>query len=124
MGTVNSRMVKHPSSVYRQASRYTLDPGESDAIALALEIQAPAILIDENRGRRAAKKQGLATLGTITVLELAAEQGLLDLKAALNALEGTSFHVTRPLIEAALKRDAARRRAEHNQADSGEPPAG
>jgi predicted nucleic acid-binding protein len=101
-----------------------LDPGESDAIALALELQAPAILIDENRGRRAAKERGLATLGTITVLELAAEQGLLDLKAALNALEGTSFHVTRPLIEAALKRDAARRRAEHNQADSGEPPAG
>lgn len=87
-----------------------LDPGETEAIALALELGAAAILVDERKGRQFAATQGLATLGTITVLELAAEQELLDLPTALAALQQTSFHSTKTLINDALQRDAARRR--------------
>jgi predicted nucleic acid-binding protein len=96
-----------------------LDPGEAAAIALALELRATAILVDEKKGRRIAQAQGLATLGTITVLELAAEQALLDLRIALGALANTTFHVTQTLIDAALERNAARQRSEPRKPDQG-----
>lgn len=86
-----------------------LDPGEAQAIALAVEIRADAVLIDEKKGRRVAKSHGLATLGTITVLELAAEQELLDLRAAFDSLQRTSFQITQDLLDAALERETARK---------------
>ena len=86
-----------------------LDPGEAEALALAVELHAAAILIDERKGRRVANSQGFRTLGTITVLELAAEQNLLDLSDMLHSLGQTSFHCSKEIIEAALQRDAARR---------------
>jgi predicted nucleic acid-binding protein len=92
-----------------------LDPGESEAIALAIELHAAAILVDEKKGRRIAQSQGIATLGTITVLELASELKLLDLPIALEALQRTTFHVTKTLIDDALERDAARKRAEQGE---------
>jgi predicted nucleic acid-binding protein len=92
-----------------------LDPGEAEAIALAIELGAGAILIDEKKGRLAAKASGLATLGTITVLELAAEHELLDLQVALDALQRTSFRVSMSLVDTALQRDAARKLKDRNK---------
>jgi predicted nucleic acid-binding protein len=86
----------------------SLDPGEAEAIALAVEIGAIAILVDEKRGRRVAVAQGLTTLSTVTVLELAAEQGLVQLVDAFDALKNTTFHITPAILDAALARDAAR----------------
>jgi predicted nucleic acid-binding protein len=86
-----------------------LDFGEAEAIALAVELKAAAVLIDEKKGRQIAQSRGLITIGTITVLELAAENGLLELQSAFLALQGTTFHVTQDLLDEALARDAARR---------------
>lgn len=88
-----------------------LDPGEAQALALAREINADAILIDEKKGRRIAKEQGFTTLGTITVLELASQRELVNLKTALDTLQRTSFQITPIYIEAALARDRAYRLA-------------
>ncbi len=87
-----------------------LDPGEAQAIALAKELQADVVLIDERKGRSVAKVLGLATVGTLTVLEMAAELGLLELGAAVHALRQTTFHIADEHIQAALVRDAARKR--------------
>jgi predicted nucleic acid-binding protein len=92
-----------------------LDPGEAEAIALAVELNSPAVLIDEKKGRQVAQTQGLVTIGTITVLELAAERELLELATAFGALQATTFQISQDLLDAALARDAARRKTQGPQ---------
>jgi predicted nucleic acid-binding protein len=96
----------------RELTRFTrdLDQGEAEAISLAMELHAAAVLIDEKTGRRIAQLQGLATIGTVTTLELAARENLLDLKKAFEALARTSFHFRQSYFDEALTRDAARKR--------------
>ena len=89
-----------------------LDPGEIHAISLAKELHATAVLIDEKKGRHVARLEGLDAVGTITVLQLAAQKKLLDLKAALGALQRTTFRISLEVIQAALEADAARKLAE------------
>ena len=55
--------------------REQLDFGEAEAIALAQEVRAEALLIDERAGRNAARQLGLSPLGTVGLLR-AKERGL------------------------------------------------
>ena len=55
----------------------TLDKGEAEAIALALEISADAVLIDEAMGRKEALRRGLNVTGIIGVLLRAKQKGLI-----------------------------------------------
>ena len=55
-----------------------LDLGESEAIALAEEIGADRLLIDEKAARRVAKTRNLPLIGTMGVLLLAKRQGYLE----------------------------------------------
>jgi predicted nucleic acid-binding protein len=60
-----------------------LDPGESEALALAEELSASTILIDEADGRAAAEMAGFLVTGTLGVLARAKRQGLLPAVAPL-----------------------------------------
>jgi predicted nucleic acid-binding protein len=53
-----------------------LDRGEAEAVALAQEVGADAVLIDEKTGRIVARRLGLAPLGTLGILLRAKNQGL------------------------------------------------
>ncbi len=88
-----------------------IDPGETEAISLAQEIHAAAILIDDRAGRRAAIQCGLAVVGTIGLLELAAARDLIDLPAVIAKLRLTNVRLDPELMRAALLRDQNRRPA-------------
>lgn len=81
-----------------------LDCGESEAIALAEEMKADRILLDEAKARRIAAARGLKVSGTLAVIFEASERGLLDFKQTINELRSTSFHLDEKLIDAILER--------------------
>jgi predicted nucleic acid-binding protein len=54
-----------------------LDQGESEAIALALEVRTGQILIDERDGREVARRFGLEPVGVIDILIRAKARGLI-----------------------------------------------
>lgn len=55
----------------------TLDPGESEAIALAVEVTGSAVLMDERAGRSAAAQLGLPVIGTLGLLLRSKEKGFI-----------------------------------------------
>ena len=63
--------------------------GEAAAIALAVAMHADLLLIDDRRGIRAAKELGLRVTGTLGLLDLAAERGLVDFADSIHKLEST-----------------------------------
>jgi predicted nucleic acid-binding protein len=79
-----------------------LDPGETEAIALALELRAKWLLIDELAGRREATHRGLRAIGTVGILRDAHHAGFLNLEDALHRLQATGFHVSQSLIQQIL----------------------
>jgi predicted nucleic acid-binding protein len=79
-----------------------LDEGECAAIALAVAIGADLILMDDRDGVAFARAQGFAVTGTLGVLDLAAQRGLIDLAQAFTRLKATSFHYRQGLLDALL----------------------
>ncbi|MBO1348364.1 MAG: DUF3368 domain-containing protein [Hormoscilla sp. GUM202] len=60
-----------------QTLRTDLDEGESEAIALAIELKADLLLIDEQLGRKVASGYGLKLKGLLGVLITAKFRGLI-----------------------------------------------
>jgi predicted nucleic acid-binding protein len=87
-----------------------LDPREREAIALAEELKADQILLDEIDARKEAARRKLPFIGTLGVLRRAAQLDLADLPSALARLQETSFYVNPELIRSLLDEDAERKR--------------
>ena len=56
-----------------------LDRGEAEAIALAIEIGADLILLDEHEGRRIAQRHKLNVIGVLGILLDAKRRGFIDI---------------------------------------------
>ncbi len=87
-----------------------LDPGKREAIALAETLRADALIIDEKMGRREAERRKLRVIGTVRVLDDAAEAGLVDLPTALPRLQAFGFYLDAKLLQFLLDRKSARER--------------
>jgi predicted nucleic acid-binding protein len=67
--------------------RRQVDPGEAEAIALAADLGAVVIVIDEQEGRLLARQAGLSVIGTLGILLRAKRTGHLHLvKPEIQAL--------------------------------------
>jgi predicted nucleic acid-binding protein len=86
-----------------------LDPGERAAIVLAESIQADVLLIDDRAGAILAQRRGLAVTGTLGVLDLASQLGLVQLQDAFARLQKTNFRYPPSLLEALLLEERSRR---------------
>ncbi len=81
-----------------------LGAGEREVLALAEELKADLLLLDDAKARREARRRGLAVTGTLAVLATAAERGLVDLPEAIAALRQTTFRAPAALVEDLLGR--------------------
>ena len=81
-----------------------LDYGESEAIALALEIDADLILLDDLDARETARIYDLQITGTIGILLRTKFEGkIVSLKDTLRKLMKTGFWINKKLIQELLK---------------------
>jgi len=87
-----------------------LDDGEREAIALAEQLHADQLLVDELSARKEAARRQLRFIGTLGILRRAAQLDLIDLPSALARLQQTTFYVSADLIRSLLDEDAQRRR--------------
>lgn len=87
-----------------------LDIGEREAIILAEELNADVLLMDERSGREAALKRSLPVVGTLGILERAAEKGLIDFAETLQKLKVNGFFIASRLEKDFLERDAIRKK--------------
>ncbi|HEX3912868.1 MAG TPA: DUF3368 domain-containing protein [Steroidobacteraceae bacterium] len=85
-----------------------VDVGELEAICLAREIHATAVLIDDRAGRNAAIQCGVPVIGTLGLLESAALRGWINLPQTLERLQQTNARLDPQLVTAVLQRHEAR----------------
>ncbi len=78
----------------------SLDPGEREAISLALNLEADVVLIDEKAGRHAAQALGLAVTGTLGVILDGHLEKLFNGLDALDRLAQTNFYASAELLQA------------------------
>lgn len=74
------------SSSYVAPLNSSLDPGEAQAIQLALDMKAELVLMDDRRGVVEARRLKLTTTGTVGILVAAELAGLLDAETNLKRL--------------------------------------
>ena len=86
------------------ALRRDLDRGEAETIALALELDADLVILDEREGRRAAQRLELRVTSVVGILLEAKSRGAVDaICPHLDALRHKAgFYLSEPVYHAAL----------------------
>lgn len=100
---IQTRAVRDRTLV--EALSNELDIGEAEAIALAVEMQADQVLIDERRGRLVASRLNLRYTGILGILVEAKSKGLIaEVRPLLDALMNEAgFWVAEPLYNSVLQ---------------------
>jgi predicted nucleic acid-binding protein len=81
----------------------SLDPGGIEAIALALELSANMVVLDDRPARRAAHELGLNVVGSLGILLEAHRRGLIGtVRPDLDAMVEAGFHMSRALYREIL----------------------
>lgn len=84
----------------------TLDAGEAEAIALAIEHEPSTLLLDESEARRAADTHELDKIGVVGLLILARKRGWISsLREELEALQQAGFWLDDAIVERVLSEE-------------------
>jgi len=84
---------------YQKILESILDPGEASAMALALEKDESLLIIDEFKGRREARQLGLNYTGTLGILIVAKDKGLINsVTEIIKEIGKTNFRIDVKLI--------------------------
>ncbi|MCT7994229.1 DUF3368 domain-containing protein [Laspinema olomoucense] len=80
-----------------------VDPGESEAIALAYE-RGFTIILDDKKARSIARNMGISMIGTVGILIKAKQAGqITELKPVLDELQRNGFYLSEALKAEAIR---------------------
>lgn len=103
----SSRVVERRAVRNRRAVeelKTTLDAGEAEAIALAMEIPDATVLLDDPDARKAAAEAGLRPIGLVGFLVAAKRASLVaEVRPLLAMLQAHGFRLSRALVETTLR---------------------
>jgi predicted nucleic acid-binding protein len=81
-----------------------LDPGEREAIALALGLATDFVVLDDLPARRVARRLGLEVIGSVGLLLRALEYGLIEtIQPDLDAMLEAGLYISQRLYREVLK---------------------
>ena len=81
-----------------------LDAGEASAITLALETENSILIIDEKKGRKVARDLNVTIIGTLKVLLIAKNKGVISsVKQLINELQKHSFRFNKAIVAEVLR---------------------
>ncbi len=81
-----------------------------EAIALAEQLKADVLLVDDWAARREAERRSLKVQGMLGLLSVASELGLIDITEMIGRLRTTNFRASEKLIQFILDRDEDRKK--------------
>lgn len=100
-------LLPDPEAIDAQLAGVQLDEGELAALGLALQ-RGTAVLIDELRGRTVAAQLGLTVVGTLGLLLLARERGLIGpLRPLVELLHRGGYFLSARLINQVLANESS-----------------
>jgi predicted nucleic acid-binding protein len=95
------RQVTNKASQEKYAVK--VDRGEASAIALAMELVSPLLILDDLKGRKLAAQLNLNFTGTLGVFILAKKEGIIQsLREYFEKIKRTDFRVSPDLLEKIL----------------------
>ena len=97
-------IVEPTTNLHQGLSSY-LDKGEATAISLAAEHENSLLIIDEIKGRKAAKEMCISVTGSLGVLIAAKNKGHIQtVKPLIEKIQKTNFRISEELIERVLEK--------------------
>ncbi|MEQ8536598.1 MAG: DUF3368 domain-containing protein [Coleofasciculus sp. D1-CHI-01] len=104
VGWIQTQSLTHSQLANQLQQERGLDAGEANAIALALELQADDLLIDERLGRQEALRLGLSIIGILGILLVAKQRSLIpQVQPVMDALiNEAGFRVSPQLYQRIL----------------------
>ncbi len=101
---LSTRVKSAETDKFQVMNGANLGTGEQEAIALYMGLSADLLIIDDARAKKIAYANGLEVMGSVGVLLLAKQRGLVKkIRPMLNLLAVSDIHLGSNIIEKALK---------------------